>query len=157
MSLCHGRFLEESFSRLFSDRRFPIERAATLRMILNIYIWEVWLCKSSVWIQSDFHCSLFASHLLKRTGCKQGIRLSSHGASAQKFGLTFFDALPPMILFHLLLVVKALFAWSCIQVCGTLGGYPGGDALRCLFDSFRQLLDFCMWMLCHFVRGGLCG
>ena len=63
-------------------------------------------------------------------------------SKAQKFGLTFFDALPPMILFHLLLVVKALFAWSCIQVCGTLGGYPGGDALRCLFDSFRQLLDF---------------
>ena len=81
LSLCHCRFWKkasaDSFDIVGVGRHFENDI-----WIYYTYLWDR-LCKSGDWIQSDFHSSLSASHALKRTGCKQGIRLSSHGASAQ--------------------------------------------------------------------------
>lgn len=79
-------------------------------------------------------------------------------SEAQEFGSTFFDA--PRILFHcLLLVVKSSFRSKLYSGVWHFRWLSWRRCLKNFFDVLFQAIFWisCMSMLCHFVRGGLCG
>ena len=142
LSLCHCRFLEESFSWFFWHSRSGPP------------LWEWYLNILYVSLRSALQVGWLNSVRFPQQPlcipCTQANRLQTGHSTVQSWCLSskppklknldwhFLMHYPGFFSTACCLSLEALFAQSFTQVCGTLGGYPGGDALRCFFDVLFQ-------------------